>query len=166
MTMRKTTTLALLACLAAAPAVAQGADDPGYQVIDGVGVCVLGGGALDAATAALADLGWIIEPNAVVVNFRPAKGDAVFGVVTTDGTFCRIESTALGTEDAQTMFNLFFTGGNSGIEVTGSGTDTAGCTVHTLSNGGVVTLTAGGGGDAACVSETTSALQFSYSAAN
>ncbi len=157
--------LALL--LSASTALAQGADDPGYQVIDGVGACVLGGGDPAKVAEELARLGWTTEADAEAgaVNFKPASGDKVTGFVSDDGKTCVIESTALGTEDAQTMFNLFFMGGNSGIERGDTGTDADGCATQALSNGGVATLTSGGN-DPACASEETSAWRFAYPAAN
>lgn len=155
-------TIPLLALLlATSSAFAQGADDPGYQMIDGIGACILGGGDVAKTTAALADVGWTTEADAAAggLKIRPASGDVVFGFVSDKGDVCQVESTALGTEDSQTMFDLFQMGGNSGIEVTESGTDAAGCTTHSLSNGLVATLTSGGQ-DPACASETTSAFRF------
>jgi hypothetical protein len=161
----KTMTCLAALLLGASPAFAQGADDPGYQMIDGIGACMLGGGAVEATTAALADVGWTTEMDGElgILMFKPATGDKVTGSLSAQSRDCVIESTALGTEDAQTMFNLFFMGGNSGIDVAGSGTDADGCTTHTLSNGGVATLTSGGN-DPTCASETTSAVRFTYPA--
>ncbi len=162
------TMIALLALLlGASPVLAQGADDPGYQMIDGIGACILGGGAVDATTMALADVGWTTEIDGElgILMFKPATGDKVSGWLLAQSGDCVIESTALGTEDAQTMFNLFMMGGNSGIEVAESGTDADGCTTHSLSNGGVATLTSGGN-DPTCASETTSAVRFTTTGGN
>jgi hypothetical protein len=156
-------TLPLLALLlSATSALAQGADDPGYQMIDGVGACVLGGGDNAKTVEELTRLGWTVEADAGagVTDFR-AAGDKVFGFVSADGKTCVVESNALSTEDAQTMFNLFFMGGNSGIERGDTGTDADGCATQALSNGGVATLTSGGN-DPTCASEDTAAWRFAY----
>jgi hypothetical protein len=161
----KTTITALALLLGASPAFAQGADDPGYQMIDGVGACVLGGGSFDKTREELTRLGWTVEVDGEmgIADFRPATGNLVSGFVTAQGDVCVVESSALSTEDAQSMFNLFFMGGNSGIEVTESGTDADGCTTHTLSNGGVATMTSGGQ-DPTCASEESAAVRFAYPA--
>lgn len=148
---------------AASPLFAQGADDPGYQMIDGIGACLLGGGSVEKTTEELTRLGWTTEVDGElgVTDFRPAAGDKVFGFITADGKTCVIESTALATDDAETMFRMFQMGGNSGIEVTESGADADGCTTQTMSNGAVATLTSGGN-DPTCASDTTSAFRFTY----
>ncbi len=164
----KTTAIALFAALVAAPvAMAQSSDDPAYQMLDGIGACMLGEGRVDLTTKALADISWTteVEPEMGLVNFRPANGDMTFGYLSDEVDFCHIESIAIGTEDAQTMFNLFLMGGNTGIKVTTSGTDADGCTTHTLSTGAVATLMSGGN-DPTCASETNSAVRFAFPGGN
>jgi hypothetical protein len=153
--------------LSASPALAQLSDDPAYAMLDAIGACMLGNGQVDATTKAFADIGWTAEADSEMglVNFQPGKGDKTFGFMSDKVDFCHAESLAIGTEDAQTMFNLFLMGGNSGIEVTASGTDTDGCTTHTLSTGAVATITSGGN-DPVCASETDAAVRFTFPKGN
>ena len=162
------TAITLLALLLAAPPLfAQSADDPAYEMLDGIGACMLGDGKIDKTTAALTDIKWTTaaDPDTGQVNFQPAAGDRTFGFVTDKVGSCHVESMAIGTDDAQTMFNLFLLGGNSGIEVTETGTDADGCTTHTLSTGAVAVLTSGGN-DPTCASEKTSAFSFTFAPGN
>ncbi len=155
--------LALLAALATTPAFAQD-PDPVYQMIDGIGGCLLGQGKADTTAAELANYGWTATADAEmgVTDLMPAAG-ATSGVVTNDVGYCRIESSAIGTGDAEMAFDLFMMGGNSGIEVTEDGTDADGCMQKTLSNGAVATLSSGGQ-DPVCEGEGTAAWTFTFAA--
>ena len=163
----KTTLTLFAALLAASPAMAQLSDDPAYAMLDAIGACMLGNGQVEPTTKAFADIGWTAEADSEMglVNFQPGKGDKTFGYMSDKVDFCQAESLAIGTDDAQTMFNLFLMGGNSGIEVTASGTDTDGCTTHTLSTGAVATITSGGN-DPVCASEENSAVRFAFPKSN
>ena len=162
------TTIAFLATLLLAPASdAQLSDDPAYAMLDGIGACMLGNGTVDLTTKALADIGWTskVDGELGTLDFRPASGDKTFGNLANNGEYCQVESLAIGTEDAQTMFNLFLLGGNSGIEVTASGTDADSCTTHTLSTGAVATITSGGN-DPVCASKENAAVRFTFLKSN
>ena len=158
--MKKLTFMA--AFLAASPAFAQD-QDAAYELLDGIGLCMLGEGLVDKTTATLGDLGWTMEanPEAGLVDFYPTEGEATFGFMSDKVEFCQIESTVVGTDEAETMFNLFLMGGNTGITETSTGTDEMGCKTKTLSNGVVAVLTSGGN-DPTCESETDSAVRFLF----
>lgn len=153
--------LVLLAVLAASPAFAQD-PDPVYQMIDGIGFCMLGEGKADTTVAQLADYDWTSAEDAAagVTNFMPPAGPTS-GVVTKDVGYCHVESSAIGTGDAEMAFNLFMMGGNTGIEITAEGTDAEGCMQKTLSNGAVATLHSGGP-TPNCEGEGTSAWHFNF----
>ncbi|MBL9047503.1 MAG: hypothetical protein JNK34_09380 [Tabrizicola sp.] len=155
--------LALLAALATTPAFAQD-QDPVYQMIDGIGFCLLGQGKADTTIAEMELYDWTAEADAEmgVTNLMPASG-ATSGVVTNDVGYCRIESSAIGTGDAEMAFDLFMMGGNSGVEVTADGTDADGCMQKTLSNGAVAVLNSGGQ-DPVCEGEGTSAWTITFAA--
>lgn len=154
---------ALVLALTTTPAFAQD-PDPVYQMIDGIGGCILGGGKADTTLAELANYGWTGTEDAEmgVTDLAPEAGPTS-GVVTNDVGYCRIESSAIGTGDAEMAFSLFMMGGNSGIEVTEEGTDADGCMTRTLSNGAVATLNSGGQ-DPVCEGEATSAWTITFAA--
>jgi hypothetical protein len=155
--------LALLAAMTATPAFSQD-PDPVFQMIDGIGGCLLGGGKAEITVAELANYGWTgtVDAETGVTHLAPEAGPTT-GVVTNEVGYCRIESSALGTDDAEMPFNLFMMGGNSGIEVTEEGTDADGCMTKTLSNGAVATLNSGGQ-DPVCEGESTSAWTITFAA--
>ncbi len=154
-----------IACLiiltATAPAFAQD-QDPVYQMIDGIGFCMLGEGKADTTVAQMEMYDWTAEADAEagVTNLIPASG-STSGMVSNDVGFCQVESSAIGTGDAEMAFDLFMMGGNSGVEVTADGTDADGCMTKTLSNGAIAILTSGGQ-DPTCEGETTSAWRFNF----
>lgn len=154
---------AVLLALSTTSAFAQDVD-PVYQMIDGIGGCMLGGGKADTTLAELANYGWTGTADAEmgVTDLAPAAGPTS-GVVTNEVGYCRVESSAIGTGDADMAFNLFMMGGNTGIEITEEGTDADGCPTKTLSNGAVATLNSGGQ-DPVCEGESTSAWTFTFAA--
>lgn len=155
--------LVLLATLAATPAFAQD-PDPVYQMIDGISFCMLGEGKADTTVAQAAGYDWTSAEDAEmgVTDFMPPAGPTS-GVVSNDVGYCRVESSAIDTGDAEMAFDLFMMGGNSGIEVTEDGTDADGCMTKTLSNGAVATLNSGGQ-DPVCEGEATAAWTFVFAA--
>lgn len=152
----------ILLALATTPAFAQD-PDPVYQMIDGIGGCMLGQGKADTTMAELANYGWTATEDAEmgVTNLMPEAGPTS-GVVTNEVGYCRVESAAIGTGDAEMAFSLFMMGGNTGIEAE-EGTDADGCMTMTLSNGAVATLNSGGQ-DPVCEGEATAAWTFVFAA--
>ena len=156
---------ALLAAFAVStPAFAQD-QDPVYQMIDGIGFCMLGQGKADTTIKEMEMYDWSAAADAAagVTTLAPASGPTS-GVVSNDVGYCQIESSAIGTGDAEMAFDLFMMGGNSGIEVTEDATNADGCMQKTLSNGAVATLTSGGDVPT-CEGETTSAWHFEFASA-
>ena len=151
----------LIAISAATPAFAQD-QDPVHQMIDGIGFCMLGQGKADTTVAEFALYDWTSTTNAEagVTTFLPPEGPTT-GMVSNDVGFCHVESTAIGTGDAEMAFDLFMMGGNSGVEVTATGTDAAGCMTKTLSNGAVAVLNSGGPSPV-CKGEATAAWHFTF----
>jgi hypothetical protein len=159
MTMKKFALL--IAFAAASPAFAQD-PDPVFQMIDGISFCILGEGKADTTVAQLGGYDWTSEADTEmgVTSFVPPAGPTS-GMVSNEVGFCNVESSAIGTDDAETAFDLFMMGGNSGIEVTAEGTDADGCMTRTLSNGAVAVLTSGGQ-DPVCASDADSAWRFEF----
>jgi hypothetical protein len=151
----------LAALLAASPAFAQD-PDPVYQMIDGISFCMLGEGKADTTVAQLGTYDWTSEADAEmgITTFTPPAGPTM-GMVSNEVGFCHVESSAIGTGDAEMAFSLFMMGGNSGIEVTAEGADADGCMTKTLSNGAVAVLTSGGQ-DPVCESDADSAWRFEF----
>ena len=149
------------AVLATTPAFAQD-PDPVFQMIDGISFCMLGEGKADTTMAQAAGYDWTSEVDTEmgVTTFIPPAGPTS-GMVSNDVGFCNVESSAIGTGDAEMAFSLFMMGGNTGIEVTAEGTDADGCMTRTLSNGAVAVLTSGGQ-DPVCQSDSDAAWRFVF----
>lgn len=95
-----------------------------------------------------------------VMNFQPGVGEATFAHMSVVPSYCRVESTILGTDNVAEV--LGFAAANSGRLTIDSAEHRAkGCQTLPLSNGAVAVITSGGN-DSVCTSDADPGVRFYF----
>lgn len=151
--------LTLLA-LFASPAWSQNTD-PKQRAVEAYVACLATKGEVALAAPNFGIYGWTDQKDTTdgTIYTKPGAADTTFALLALDGSFCRVESTVVGTEAALAVLTgaLRFTEfADPLIE-----TDAAGCTILRLVNNATATLTSGGT-TPGCTSDAGSVITFDF----